>query len=294
MITDSYLISNACSDNLRLPEMKHHTGGAQPRRVDWRHRGRAAHLARGLFDEPRQVPGVDGADSRRGEGAVPRAEDQTRNPQVRADLPRLAHRPSRAQVQGEDLARFGGEVRALDPRGRAGREQRGDHRRGVAREGGGAPEAARGEDAGRRGGGREGQGERQEARQVARRGTRAAQRAQGVQPRRGRVGQKGEEGEEGEGQEREEGQEEVIRDDVLFLSGTAFSAGERIHETRVVTRGVDWFPSTRHADAVARVRVVRTRDLGRRGFNAHVTLCQSPRRKFRLPLCSPLPRRRFD
>ena len=45
-----------------------------------------------LADEPREAAGVDGADPRCGEGALPRAEDEARHAQIRAHLPRLAGR----------------------------------------------------------------------------------------------------------------------------------------------------------------------------------------------------------
>ena len=44
--------------------------------------GRQAHLPRRLADQPREAAGVDGADPRRGEGALPRAEDEARDAQV--------------------------------------------------------------------------------------------------------------------------------------------------------------------------------------------------------------------
>ena len=62
-------------------------GCAQPRDAHRGHRGRPSHLARGISDEPGQVPGVHRADSRRREGSVPRVEDEGEHPQVRFNLP---------------------------------------------------------------------------------------------------------------------------------------------------------------------------------------------------------------
>jgi len=105
---------------VRLPEEPHGRAGAQPDRAAGRagrrptDRPRRCAIARAipalhylrpaglrLADEPGQVPGVHGADPGRREGALPGAEDEAGHAQVRADLPRPAHRPHAVQPEGQ-------------------------------------------------------------------------------------------------------------------------------------------------------------------------------------------------
>ncbi|CAM9091589.1 unnamed protein product, partial [Heterosigma akashiwo] len=100
--------------------------------------GRPADGARRQPAQPGQAPGLHHPDPRGGEGALPRAEDQARHAQVRAHLPRLAHRADLQQEQGQDLARAGRQDSLGHPGGCPGRGRR--HHRGPGGPGqGGGP-----------------------------------------------------------------------------------------------------------------------------------------------------------
>mmetsp|Transcript_72401 Transcript_72401/g.234246 ORF Transcript_72401/g.234246 Transcript_72401/m.234246 type:complete len:297 (+) Transcript_72401:669-1559(+) len=90
-------------DLARVPQGQDGPRGAEPLHAHWGDHRRPAHLARGQPHEPRQVPGLHGADPGRGEGALPRPQDQGQHAQVRPHLPLVLHRPGAAEEQGPHL-----------------------------------------------------------------------------------------------------------------------------------------------------------------------------------------------
>mmetsp|Transcript_3264 Transcript_3264/g.11291 ORF Transcript_3264/g.11291 Transcript_3264/m.11291 type:complete len:330 (+) Transcript_3264:140-1129(+) len=117
--------------------------GAQPVHAARGDRRGAAHRQGGVPHQPRQGPGFDRADPRRGEGALPGAQDAGQHAQVRHPLLQQLHRARGHQEQGPHLPVPREQVRHGQPHRLLQRRAHVALRGGAAAAGGGAPRLLR-------------------------------------------------------------------------------------------------------------------------------------------------------